>query len=156
MCGHCLPARSSVLHPLLQLGAASRCWGPLGEGGACNPSGSWHRDGGERCRAMPCHATGVGRRFPSAWVCWPAPGRLLVPGRAPCRASGILEQQLQQKSTVTAAAENHRLCCLGLPPPCLPPGEAFVTLNVARNSTKQLLDLSGMPWDAYAQSMANS
>lgn len=41
--------------------------------------------------------------------------------------------------------------------PCVPsPREAFVTLNVARNSTKQLLDLSGMPWDAHALSTANS
>lgn len=44
----------------------------------------------------------------------------------------------------------------GASPSVPSPWEAFVTLNVARNSTKQLLDLSGMPWDAQAPSMANS
>lgn len=44
----------------------------------------------------------------------------------------------------------------GASPSVPSPREAFVTLNVARNSTKQLLDLSRMPWDAHAPSMANS
>lgn len=65
-----------------------------------------------------------------------------------------------------AAATAEKCCCgsagklqallFGASPSVPSPREAFVTLNVARNSTKQLLDLSGMPWDAHALSMGNS
>lgn len=105
---------------------------------------------------MARRAAGVGRSLLAGWVCWPDLGMLLIPRPALCWANVTLEQELQQKSAVTAVVENHRLGSLGLPPPCLPPREVFVTLNVARNSTEQLLDLSGMPWDAYAPSTANS
>lgn len=44
----------------------------------------------------------------------------------------------------------------GFPLHAFHPREAFVTLNVATNSTKHLLNLSRMPWVAYAPSMANS
>lgn len=106
-------------------------------------------------RAVPCRAVrwaGV-----SLLAGFPDPPREApVPQASPVQGSRVLAQPPQQQSAATAAAEKHKLCSLGLPPPCLPPGEAFVTLNVARNSTKQLLDLSGMPWDAYAPSTANS
>lgn len=44
----------------------------------------------------------------------------------------------------------------GASPSVPSPREAFVTLNAATNSSKHLLDLFGMPWDAHALSKANS
>lgn len=101
-----IPAGHRV--PALGLSWGGRCLRSIGQ-----------RDGVSG--AMRCHAPGLGKCFPAVWVCWPTPARSSSPGRAPHRAKGILEQQQQQKSAVTAAAENHRLHSLGLPPPCFPP-----------------------------------
>lgn len=80
--------------------------------GTVSQGSGYPRKGGDQC-------CGAGRSFhPGSGfsLCVPCPQA------APCRANGILEQQPQQKSASVAAVENYRLCSLGLPPACLPPG----------------------------------